>query len=93
MSKMENKWSIATPPRGHTPKRQQTNPEVQIRLTYPQQEGREDHMLYVLFLQKIMWSNQVDIRVLNKRGEALKESAVADITKAAFYQNHFDARI
>ena len=90
MSKMENKWSIATPPRGHTPKRQQTNPEVQIRLTYPQQEGREDHMLYVLFLQKIMWSNQVDIRVLNK---ALKESAVADITKAAFYQNHFDARI
>ena len=50
-------------------------------------------MLYVLFLQKIMWSNQVDIRVLNKRGEALKESAVADITKAAFYQNHFNARV
>ena len=90
MSKMDNKWSIAPPPRGHTLKRQQTNPEVQIRLTYPQQEGRGDHMLYVLFLQKIMWSNQVDIRVLNK---ALKESAVADITKAAFYQNHFDARI
>ena len=50
-------------------------------------------MLHVLFLQTIMSSNNVDIRVLNKRGEALKESAVADLTKAAFYQNHFNARI
>ena len=50
-------------------------------------------MLHVLFLPTIMSSNHVDIRVLNKRGEALKESVVADITKAAFYQNHFNARI
>jgi hypothetical protein len=93
MSKVDGVWSIATLPRGYTPKRQKTDPEVQIRLTYPQQEGMEDHMLHVLFLQTIMLSNQVSIRVLNKSGEALKEFAVANITKAAFYQNHFNPRI
>ena len=93
MSKMDDEWSIETPPKGFTPKRQKIDPEVQIKLTYPKQEGREDHMLHVLFLQTIMSSNHVDIRVLNKRGEALKESAVAVFTKSAFYQNHFNARI
>jgi hypothetical protein len=92
MSKMDDEWSCETPPKGYTSERQKIDPKVQIKLTYPKQEGREDHMLHVLFLQTIMLSNQVDIRVLNKRGEALKESAVADLTKSAFYPNHFNAR-
>jgi hypothetical protein len=93
MSKMDDEWYVETPPRRYTPKRQKTDPEVQIKLIYPQQDGRENHMLHVLYLQTIMLSNNVNIRVLNKREEAVKESEVADLTKAAFYQNHFNARI
>ena len=54
MSKMDDEWSVETPPRRFTPKRQKTDPEVKIKLTYPQQEGREDHILHVLFLQTIL---------------------------------------
>ena len=38
-------------------------------------------MLHVLFLQAIMAVKTFDLRVLNKRGEALKEAAIADLTK------------
>ena len=93
MSKMDDEWSVETPPRQFTPKRQKTDPEMKIKLTYPQQKGREDHVLHVLFLQTIMSVNNVDLRVLNKRGEALKEAAVADLTKEEFYKNHFNSKI
>ena len=93
MSKMDDEWSVETPPRRYTPKRQKTDPEVKIKLTYPQQEGREDHILHVLFLQTIMSVNNVDMRVLNKRGEALKEAAVADLTTEAFHKNHFNTKV
>jgi hypothetical protein len=66
---------------------------VKIKLTYPQQEGREDHILHVLFLQTILLVDNVDLRILNKRGEALKEAAVADLTPEAFYKNHFNAKV
>jgi hypothetical protein len=49
MSKMDDELSIETPLKGYTSKRQKIDPEVQIKLTYPKQEGREDHMLHVLF--------------------------------------------
>ena len=86
MSKMDDEWSVETPLRQFTPKRQKIDPEVKIRLTYPISEGRDNHILHVLFLQMIMSVNTFDIRVLNKRGESLKEAAVADLTKDAFYQ-------
>jgi hypothetical protein len=66
---------------------------VKIKLNYPQQEGREDHILHVMFLQTILSINNVDLRLLNKRGEALKEAAVADPTPEAFYKNHFNAKV
>ena len=92
MSKMDDEWSVETPPRQYTPKRQKVEPEMKIKLTYPQQKGREDHVLHVLFLQTIMSVNNVNLRVLNKRGEALKEAAVADLTKEVFYKNHFNSK-
>ena len=54
-------------------------------------ERREDHMLHVLFLKTIMAANTLHMKVLNQRKETLKEEAVADLTKYAFYQNHFNA--
>jgi hypothetical protein len=93
MSKMDDEWSVETPPRRFTPKRQTTDPEVQIQLTYPQQEGKEDHILHVLFLQIILSVNNVDLRILNKRGETLKEEGVTDITPELFYKNYFNAKV
>jgi hypothetical protein len=62
MSNMDDEWSSETPPNGYFSKRQMIDPEVQIRVTYPQQEEREDHMLHVLTLQAVMLSNHVDKR-------------------------------
>jgi hypothetical protein len=93
MSKMDNEWYVETPPRQFTPRRQKVDPEMTIKLTYPQQNGRDIHILHVLSLQTIMSVNNIDLIVLNKRGEALKEEAVADLTKEVFYQNHFNSKI
>ena len=84
MSKMDDEWSVETSPIGYTSKHQKTDPNIKIKLTYPKQEGRDDHILHVLLLQTIMAVNTFDLRVLNKRGEALKEASVADLIKAAF---------
>jgi hypothetical protein len=54
---MDDEWSVETPPRRFTPKRQKTDPEVKIKLTYLQQGVREDHILHVLFLQTILSVN------------------------------------
>jgi hypothetical protein len=86
MSKIDAKWTVEISSKRHTPKREKTDTEVQIRLTFPQQEGRQDHTLQDLFLQTIMTSKKVDIRVLIKRREALKESAATDYTKITLIQ-------
>ena len=66
---------------------------MKIKLTYHQQKGRDDHVLHVLFLQTIMSVNNVDLVVLNKRGEALREAAVSGLTKEVFYKNHFKSKV
>jgi hypothetical protein len=93
MSMMDDEWSVETPPRRFTPNSQKTDPEVKIKLTYPQQEGREDHILHVFFLQTILLVNNVNLRILNKRGNAQKETAVADLTPEVFYKNHLNAKV
>jgi hypothetical protein len=44
-----------------------------------------------LFLQTILLVKNVDLSILNKRGEALKEAGVADLAPEVFYENHFNA--
>ena len=93
MSKLDDDWSINTPPRKHTPKRQKLDTDLKIKLSYPKQSTRDDHTLHVLFMQAIMSVNDHDIKVLNKRGEALKESAIADLMNASFHKNHFNTNL
>jgi hypothetical protein len=83
MSKMDNEWSVETPPRMFTRKRHKTDPEVKIKLTTPQQEGRRIVLFMFCFLQT---NNTVDLRTLDKRREALQEMAVADLTPEVLYR-------
>ena len=92
MSKLADDHSEATPPRRYTPKRQKTDPEVKVKITYQKNSNREDHMLHVLMMQAIIAAMEVDIKMVNKRGEALKEQAVADLTNSAFHSNHFNIK-
>jgi hypothetical protein len=93
ISKMDDEWSVETTPRGYTPKRQKTDPDIKIKLTYPKHEDRDDNILHVLLLQTIMAVNTLDLRVLKKKGEVLKEAAVADLIKAAFTTIIFKPRL
>jgi hypothetical protein len=93
MSKHDDEWSINTPPRKYTPKRQKIDTDLKIKISYPKQLTREDHVLHVLFMQALMSVNDNDIKVLNKRGEALKESAIADLMNANFHKNHFNVNL
>jgi hypothetical protein len=73
MSKLSDDQSDATPPRRYTPKREKIDPEVKVKITYQKNPNREDRMLHVLLMQAIIAAKEVDIKMVNKRGEALKE--------------------
>jgi hypothetical protein len=92
MSKLSDDQSDATPPRRYPPKRQKIDPEVNIKITYQKNPSRDDHILHVLLMQAIIAAKEVDIKMVNKRGEALKEEAVADLTNIAFHSNHFNIK-
>jgi hypothetical protein len=92
MSKLSDDQSDATPPRRYTPKRQKIDPEVKIKITYQKNPSRDNHTLHVLLMQAIIAAKEVDIKMVNKRGEALKEQAVADLTNIAFHSNHFNIK-
>jgi hypothetical protein len=91
MSKLDD-WSVDTPPSRHTPKRQKTNDEIKIKISYPKTPSREDHVLHIMLLQVILSTNDTNIKVINKRGEALKESTMVDLTNEAFHKNHFNLK-
>lgn len=92
MSKLDDDWSVDTPPSRHTPKRQKTNDEIKIKISYPKTPSREDHVLHIMLLQVILSTNDTNIKVINKRGEALKESTMVDLTNEAFHKNHFNLK-
>jgi hypothetical protein len=45
-----------------------------------------------MLLQTILSTNDSTIKALNKRGEALKESTMVDLTNEAFHRNHFNLK-
>jgi hypothetical protein len=43
-------------------------------------------------MQAIIAAKEVDIKMVNNSGEALKEQGVADLTNIAFHSNHFNIK-
>jgi hypothetical protein len=43
-------------------------------------------------MQAIIAAKEVDIKMVSKRGEALKEQAVADLINIAFHSNHYNIK-
>ena len=79
-SKPEDAWSIKTPPRLLSPKRQKTASEIIMKIEYPVKKETSDHTLHVFLLQILSTSLEGDVRILNKRGELLKESVIPALT-------------
>jgi hypothetical protein len=93
MAKTDDSWSIETPPRIFSPKRQKTEPEVSMKIQYKVSSGKENHILHVLLLQAIVSASSNDVKVLNKRGEILKESVIPALIDEKIYANHYVSNI
>jgi hypothetical protein len=91
MSKLDDDWSVDATHNRHTPTRKNTN-DHKIKVSYYKAPSREDHVLHIMLLQKILSANDSTIKVLNKHGEALKESTMVDLTNEAFHKSHFNLK-
>jgi hypothetical protein len=93
MTSSDDNWSIATPPRIFSPKRQKTEPEITIKIQYEVKPGSSAHTPHVFLLQTIMTAMGNDIKILNKRGEILKESVIPALSDMMVYSNHYTSNI
>lgn len=93
MSKHDDEWSIQTPPRMFSPKRQKIDTETVLKFTMKKDENQPSHVLHVMLLQIIASITEGEVKILNKRGEVLKESALPTLMNEAVHKNHFDAQV
>jgi hypothetical protein len=89
MSLNDDLWSVETPPRVFPPKRQKMEPEITTKIEYFLDNVNKDHFHHVSLLQIIFNSPTNDAKILNKRGEVLKENAILALCDAQIYQNHY----
>jgi hypothetical protein len=89
MSLNDDLWSVETPPRAFSPKRQKMEPEITINIEYFLDNVNKDHFDHVSLLQIIFNSPTNDAKILNKSGKVLKESAVLALCDAQIHQNHY----
>jgi hypothetical protein len=82
-------WSVETPPRVLSPKRQKTEQEITIKIEYFLDNINKDHHHYVSILQIIFNSPTNDAKILNKRSKVLKENAILALCDAQIHQNHY----
>ncbi len=93
MSKLDNDGMVDMPPNRHTLKRQKTNDEMKLKISYPKTlsfQRRSGTSYY--FFQMISSSNDATIKVLNKGGEYLKEYTMVDLTNEAFHKSLFNLK-
>jgi hypothetical protein len=89
MSLNDNLWSVETPPRVFSPKRQKMEPEVTVKIEYYLNNVNKDHHHHVSILQIILNFPTNDAKILNKRGKVLKEGAILALCDAQIHQNHY----
>jgi hypothetical protein len=64
-------------------------PEVTVKIEYYLDNVNKDHHHHVSILQIILDSPTNDAKILNKRGEVLKEGAILALCDAQIHQNHY----
>jgi hypothetical protein len=89
MSLIDYLWYVDTPPRVFSPKRQKMEPEITIKIEYFLDNVNKDHFHHVSLLQIIFNSPTNDVKILNKRGEVLKQISILALCDAQIYQNHY----
>jgi hypothetical protein len=86
MSLNDDLWSVETPPRVFSPKRQKMEPEITIKIEYFLDNVYKDHFHHVSLLQIIFNSPINDAKILNKRCKVLKENAILALCDAQIHQ-------
>jgi hypothetical protein len=89
MSLNDDLWSVETPPRVFSPKRQKMEPEITVKIEYFLDNVNKYHFHHVSLLQFIFNSPTNHAKILNKRGEVLEENAILALCDAQIYQNHY----
>lgn len=89
MTTYDDNWSIETPPRIFSPKRQKTEPEIVIKIQYVANQDTPKHMTHVFLLQTIATALNNDVKVINRRGEILKDSVIPALADEKIYTNHY----
>jgi hypothetical protein len=64
-------------------------PEITIKIKYFLDNVNKHHFHHVSLLQIIFNSPTNDAKILNKRGEVLKENAILALCDAQIHQNHY----
>jgi hypothetical protein len=89
MSLNDDLWNVETPPKVFSPKRQKMESEVTVKIKYYFDNVNKDHHHHVSILQIVLNSATNDAKILNKRGEVLKEGAILALCDAQIHQNHY----
>jgi hypothetical protein len=82
-------WSIQTPPRMFSPKRQKIEAELVVKIAFKEVADRAHHMTHVFFLQTVLNTMGEEVKALNQRGQVLKASVFPALSEEAVYKNHF----
>jgi len=88
-----DEWSIATPPRLFSPKRQKIESEIAVKIEFMEVPQRPHHMSHVFLLQTILNTMGDDVKALNQRGQLLKASVFPALAEEAVYNNHFNLHV
>jgi hypothetical protein len=90
MSFDDDDLSTSTPPILHSPKRLKRENEFIMKVAYFGEEGKQDHLKHVFLLQLLANIQDTEIKVINNKGQLLKESVIPALCDPAIHNNHFN---
>lgn len=89
----DDEWSVATPPRLFSPKRQKIEAEFAVKIEFLGDPKGAHYMSHVFLLQTILNTMGDEVKALNQRGQILKASVLPALSEEAVYKNHFTVNV
>jgi hypothetical protein len=90
MSFHDDDLSTSTPPILHSPKQLKRENEFIMKVEYFGEEGKHNHLKNVFLLQLLANIHDTEIKVINNKGQLLKESIIPALCDPAIHNNHFN---
>ena len=61
-----------------------------MKIEYFGEEGKQDHLKHVFLLQLLANSHNSKLKVINNKGQRLKQSVIPALCDPVIHNNHFD---